>query len=97
MQPFKRVHSAWTARISAATTFRHLDPHSDRAGIRIDRVHQALARRLTCWPPMKARPSMVRHLHRGPELATGTKALIGTSAVALTPSTSNHTTRASRG
>ena len=32
-----------------------------------------------------ARPSMVRHLHRGPELATGTKALIGTSAVALTP------------
>ncbi|MGH1565720.1 NfeD family protein [Mumia sp. DW29H23] len=31
-----------------------------------------------------ARPSMIKRLHRGPDLATGTKALIGSSAVALT-------------
>ncbi len=30
-----------------------------------------------------ARPSMVKKLHRGPELKTGTKALVGASGVAL--------------
>ncbi|KAA1419944.1 NfeD family protein [Mumia zhuanghuii] len=31
-----------------------------------------------------ARPSMVKRLHRGPDLVSGTTALIGSSAVALT-------------